>query len=367
MRQVPRHRELVLRRPQERRVPAVRALPAPRARQRPRPPVLGRRARATGRASTRRRTRSSDPRVAPPARASTRSQGFFISWNNKEAPGWRKGPAEWSDGPGPPRAHPPAQAAVQPGRERRQGRPRRRSTRAVNLAATDRPARRGGLPVDAARDRQAAAAASTRLLALLDAWQRSGAQRLDANGDNVYDHSAAVALMDAWWPRAVTRRVPARARQAPVRRDPERTSSSLARPSAGTGRARSRRTCATCSGAASAVATRGSTAAAASAYRRSARCRAPAAAAGRGCSRRSMPPHARSRPSRARRSVELEGARHLRRPIRRRATRIVPEHRGRGRHAAVPVAEPRHLPPGRRGQRPPLTRGARCWSLNFRL
>jgi hypothetical protein len=42
------------------------------------------------------------------------------------------------------------------------------------------------------------------MLGILDAWQRSGAQRLDGDGDNVYDHSAAVALMDAWWPRAVT-------------------------------------------------------------------------------------------------------------------------------------------------------------------
>jgi hypothetical protein len=42
------------------------------------------------------------------------------------------------------------------------------------------------------------------MLRLLDAWVRSGAQRLDADGDNVYDHSAAVALLDALWPRVVT-------------------------------------------------------------------------------------------------------------------------------------------------------------------
>jgi hypothetical protein len=42
------------------------------------------------------------------------------------------------------------------------------------------------------------------LLRILSTWRASGANRLDANGDNVYDHSAAVALMDAWWPRFVT-------------------------------------------------------------------------------------------------------------------------------------------------------------------
>ncbi|HEX4734302.1 MAG TPA: penicillin acylase family protein, partial [Thermoleophilaceae bacterium] len=40
-------------------------------------------------------------------------------------------------------------------------------------------------------------------LALLDDWHRSGSHRLDENGDNAYEHSAAVALMDAWWPRFV--------------------------------------------------------------------------------------------------------------------------------------------------------------------
>jgi hypothetical protein len=42
-----------------------------------------------------------------------------------------------------------------------------------------------------------------RFLALLDGWHKSGSHRLDENGDNVYEHSAAVALMDAWWPRFV--------------------------------------------------------------------------------------------------------------------------------------------------------------------
>src|SRR3954451_5998849 len=43
-----------------------------------------------------------------------------------------------------------------------------------------------------------------RLVRMLGGWHYSGANRLDKNGDNVYEHSGAVALMDAWWPRFVT-------------------------------------------------------------------------------------------------------------------------------------------------------------------
>jgi acyl-homoserine lactone acylase PvdQ len=37
----------------------------------------------------------------------------------------------------------------------------------------------------------------------LRAWQRSGGLRKDANHDGAYEHSAAIRLMDAWWPRWV--------------------------------------------------------------------------------------------------------------------------------------------------------------------
>src|SRR5207244_2450344 len=38
-------------------------------------------------------------------------------------------------------------------------------------------------------------------LALLRAWVRSGAHRIDRNRDGAYDQSEAVQIMDAWWPR----------------------------------------------------------------------------------------------------------------------------------------------------------------------
>ena len=35
----------------------------------------------------------------------------------------------------------------------------------------------------------------------LRAWQRDGAHRIDTDGDGVYEHSEAIRILDAWWPR----------------------------------------------------------------------------------------------------------------------------------------------------------------------
>jgi acyl-homoserine lactone acylase PvdQ len=131
----------------------------------------------------------------------TADAGLIVSWNNKEAPGWRKGPREWSNGP----VH---HAMILQNHVLQQA---RRSggkvnltqlTRAVNLSATTDlrgedvyPWIRRVIGTAPKRDRK--------MLALIDAWVRSGSNRLDKNGDNIYEHSAAIALMDNWWPRLV--------------------------------------------------------------------------------------------------------------------------------------------------------------------
>ncbi len=126
--------------------------------------------------------------------------GWIISWNNKEAPGWRKGPTEWSNGS----VH---HALLLERRLQEELAAHKKVdlvglTRSVNRAAT------GDLRGEEnlrwmRRVIGAGGAQEEPFLALLDAWRRSGSNRLDGNGDNVYDHSPAVALMDAWWPRLV--------------------------------------------------------------------------------------------------------------------------------------------------------------------
>jgi acyl-homoserine lactone acylase PvdQ len=137
----------------------------------------------------------------PQAVNPTRGGGLIVSWNNKEAPGWRKGPREWSNGP----VHHAMVLQNHLFQQARQTAGKVNLTqlaRAVNLSATTDlrgedvyPWLRRVIGKVSGTDQQ--------MLSLIDAWVRSGSNRLDRNGDNVYEHSAAIALMDAWWPRLV--------------------------------------------------------------------------------------------------------------------------------------------------------------------
>ncbi len=135
-------------------------------------------------------------------RALDEEQPIIISWNQKEAPGWRKGPAEWGDGSVHHaellRRHLLEQIRAGGGKTDLTG-----LTRAANLAATTdlrvaevyRWMRRvigtgaGGQDED--------------VLRLIDTWRAAGGLRLDENGDNLYEHGAAIAVFDRWWPRFV--------------------------------------------------------------------------------------------------------------------------------------------------------------------
>lgn len=129
------------------------------------------------------------------------NQPITISWNNKEAPGWRKGPTEWSDGP-VHRAlilHRYLNTEIKAGGGKTD---LTGLTKAVNETATTDLIGEEDLPW-MERVIGKAPPPDAQFLALLDDWHKSGSHRLDENGDNVYEHSAAVALMDAWWPRFV--------------------------------------------------------------------------------------------------------------------------------------------------------------------
>ena len=125
-------------------------------------------------------------------------QPIIISWNQKEAPGWRKGPTEWSDGSVHHaeilRDYVRAEIKAGGGKTDLIG-----LTRAVNRAAiTDLrgqqvyPLMRRVIGKARGRDEQ--------MLKLIDAWRKAGSHRLDEDGDNLYENGSAVALFDAWWP-----------------------------------------------------------------------------------------------------------------------------------------------------------------------
>jgi acyl-homoserine lactone acylase PvdQ len=143
-------------------------------------------------------------KTIPPSqrpRAFDTDQPLTISWNNKEAPGWRKGPTEWTDGP----VHRALILHRYVKTELRKGGGKidlTGLTKAVNEAATTDLIGEEEYPW-MRRVIGKASGDDERILGLLDAWNRAGSHRLAETGDNVYAHSAAVAVMDAWWPRFV--------------------------------------------------------------------------------------------------------------------------------------------------------------------
>ena len=193
--------QLVLRRRPRRRLPPVGLVPAPRARRRPRPAGVGDGRVGLAEVQAPEHTARGSCRSARCRRTCSPTQGYIVNWNNKQARGWRSADDEWSYGS----VHRSerledgirkgsaggASSTCRPGEGDGVGR-------------DDRPARPGGLPGAAARDRPRRRARDVApLLRTLDSWRGGGAHRRDLDGDNVYDEGPAVALMDAWWPRLV--------------------------------------------------------------------------------------------------------------------------------------------------------------------
>ena len=130
------------------------------------------------------------------------ADGFIISWNNVEARGWHPPPTGWGAGP---LDH---ALILQQRLESEVKRTHRQVdvagvARVANLTATTDLRGLDDYPWMRAVIGRAGGTAG-RALTLMDAWSRSGAQRLAPAGSNVYAHSAAIAAFDAWWPRFVT-------------------------------------------------------------------------------------------------------------------------------------------------------------------
>jgi acyl-homoserine lactone acylase PvdQ len=121
------------------------------------------------------------------------AQGYLSSWNNKGAPGWRAAPGIWSYG----RIHrdmllrDPTVAAIRAGK---------RLTLSDVVGISGNASTQDLRGVEVLPDLLAALGPTADpLVAQLRSWVASGAHRRDSNGDNVYEHSAAVAGFDAWW------------------------------------------------------------------------------------------------------------------------------------------------------------------------
>ncbi len=127
--------------------------------------------------------------------------GFIISWNNKEAKAWHPAPVSWDGGP-------VQHALILQDRLKDE---LRRGHGKVDLAAVARVANETATTDLREHDVYPwmrrligrVKGRSGQLVALLDDWYRSGSQRLAPSGSNVYGHSGAIALFDAWWPRVV--------------------------------------------------------------------------------------------------------------------------------------------------------------------
>jgi acyl-homoserine lactone acylase PvdQ len=128
--------------------------------------------------------------------------GFIISWNNDEARGWHPGPTYW--GAGPLDHSLILQQRLMAELKAHHGH--------VNLGHVAQDANQTATTDLRGLDdypwmRRVIGrihGSSARFLALMGAWQRSGAQRVTPTyAANVYKHSAAIALFDAWWPRFV--------------------------------------------------------------------------------------------------------------------------------------------------------------------
>ena len=136
-----------------------------------------------------------DPWEAAPKR------GWIVSWNNKQAPGFTSADSSWAYGP-VYRSQLLSDPVIK-GLKRGRKLSLTDLVDIMGVAATQDL--RGyrilrymlaavGKPVD---DRMAAAKA------LLKQWKAAGAPREAAEPDGTYTHAAAVALMDAWWEKAI--------------------------------------------------------------------------------------------------------------------------------------------------------------------
>jgi acyl-homoserine lactone acylase PvdQ len=138
------------------------------------------------------------PREINPAR------GYIVNWNNKQAPGWRAADDQFSYGPvhRSERLEDRVREALATGdREIHLA----ELVRFMEIAATVDLRGQEVYPLLRATIGDRGGVYASKLLGILDSWVADGSHRRDLDGDNVLEHSPAVALMDEWWPLLLAR------------------------------------------------------------------------------------------------------------------------------------------------------------------
>lgn len=124
-------------------------------------------------------------------------EGFMVNWNNKQAPGWRAADDNWTFGSihRSLRLEDPVRRLMRKGGKVDLA----QLTRVMALGATIDVRGHNVYPLlRKVIGRSTGDARLDDLLRRLDEWVADGAHRRDLDKDNVFEHSAAVALMDAW-------------------------------------------------------------------------------------------------------------------------------------------------------------------------
>jgi len=128
-------------------------------------------------------------------------RGYLVNWNNKQAPGWRSADDElsYSSVHRSERLEDRVRAGIRGRRKLNLT----RLTQIMETAATVDLRGQESYPVLRRVIRKSTAPGVAEALQVLDSWNRNGSHRRDLDRDNVLDESAAVELIDAWWPRLV--------------------------------------------------------------------------------------------------------------------------------------------------------------------
>ncbi len=126
---------------------------------------------------------------------------YLVSWNNKQAPGWAAADDKYSYGP-------MFRSQMIEDKVRSATKGSRKMSITQLIQAMEEPATqdiRGYrlLPTILKAIGKPKSGPLRKALATLRTWNKNGAHRRDLNRDGVYDETAAVQLMDAWWPKLI--------------------------------------------------------------------------------------------------------------------------------------------------------------------